>query len=288
MPRMGTARLCAKGALGEYGGATRERICANISSLVIFTQLPRCGLGPVTTVKSTRVAVIKGKILEWNSQYSSNTDTPPFTSTGMVPKGSNRLLSGSSFGAGGWKSMHLGHRCCPGRQRKIWHSGHSSCLTTRRLLESTNGKYSVPGKATGGLGVEVIGVVDRSGVPVVVGLVFSGLFLCFAACLLVDHGRSLRALCITKERAFRRPCLELFAFAVSTKRNSCWTEATGGDARCAVAGSRWLAMKSTPRRPGGPGRCCPAVPSFQDGSRWRCLEAQNRHFVASRGCAKTS
>jgi hypothetical protein len=184
--------------------------------------------------------------------------------------------------------MHRGQRCCPGRQSKIWHSEHSSCLTTRKLLESTRGKYSVPGNTMGGLGVDVIGVVDRSGVPIVVGLVFSGLLLCLAACLLVDHGRSLRAFCITKERAFRRPCLELFAFDASTKRNSCLTVAAGGEFRCAVAGSRWLAMESTPGRPGGPGRRCPAVPSFQDGGRWRCLIARNRHFVAASGCAEAS
>lgn len=107
------------------------------------------------------------------------------------------------------------------------------------------------------------GVVDRSGVPIVVGLVLSGLFLCFAACLLVDHGRSLRAFCITKERALRRPCLELFAFAASTKRNSCWIGTMGGELRFTLAGSRWLAMSSTPRKPGGPARCWPVAPKFQ-------------------------
>lgn len=139
----------------------------------------------------------------------------------------------------------------------------------------------------GGLGVEVIGVVARSGVPIVVGLVLSGLFLCLAACLLVDHGRSLRAFCITNERALRRPCLELFAFAASTKRNSCWTATTGGEARFTAAGSRWLAMRSTPRRPGGPGRWCPVVPRFQDGGGRRCLEAHNGRSSATSGCAET-
>lgn len=55
------------------------------------------------------------------------------------------------------------------------------------------------------------------------GLVLSDFFLCFEACLLVDHGRSLRAFCMTKERAFLRPCRDVFAWAASTKRKSCWT-----------------------------------------------------------------
>jgi hypothetical protein len=41
---------------------------------------------------------------------------------------------------------------------------------------------------------------------------------CFAACLLVDHGRSLLAFCMTNERALRR---DVFAADASTKRNSC-------------------------------------------------------------------
>ena len=59
----------------------------------------------------------------------------------------------------------------------------------------------------------VLGVCDRGEVPMLFGLVLSGLpvFLCFAACLLVDHGFFLRAFCITKERALRRPWRDVFA-----------------------------------------------------------------------------
>jgi hypothetical protein len=74
---------------------------------------------------------------------------------------------------------------------------------------------------TGGLGVAVAGVSSESGVPALLGLVLLGLFLCFAAYLLVDHGFSLRAFCMTKERAFRRPWRDALACVESTKRKSC-------------------------------------------------------------------
>jgi hypothetical protein len=71
--------------------------------------------------------------------------------------------------------------------------------------------------------VVVFGVNVASEVPVLLGLVLSGLpvFLCFAAFLLVDHGSFLRALRITKERAFRRPWRDVFAWVASTNRKSC-------------------------------------------------------------------
>lgn len=85
----------------------------------------------------------------------------------------------------------------------------------------------------GGLGVDdVNGVCASSGVPILVLLAASGLLLkatCLVACLLVDHGRSRLAFCITKERALRRPWRELLAvLEESTKRKSrvavaaCW------------------------------------------------------------------
>lgn len=59
----------------------------------------------------------------------------------------------------------------------------------------------------GGLGVAVLGVYEESGVFILPEVVLLELpvLRCLAACLLVDHGRSLRAFCMTKERAFRRP-----------------------------------------------------------------------------------
>lgn len=132
--------------------------------------------------------------------------------------------------------MHLGQKVCPGRQNRIWQSEHSSGLTTVKGLgsvRSLKAKYSAPVVTMGGLGVEEFGVYARSGVPTGTGLVDSGLFLCFDACLLVDHGRSLRAFCITKERALRRPWRELFAdLDASTNRKSCWTGTAGGVALC--------------------------------------------------------
>jgi hypothetical protein len=61
----------------------------------------------------------------------------------------------------------------------------------------------------GGLGVVVFGVDAH----VLLGLALSGLpvFLCFAPSLLVDQGFFLRAFCMTKERALRRPWRDVFA-----------------------------------------------------------------------------
>ena len=107
-----------------------------------------------------------------------------------------------------------------------------------------------------GLGVEVEGVSERSGVLMVGGLVDSGLFRCFAACLLVDQGRSLRAFCITKERALRRPWREHFAdLDASTKRKSCGADTAGGETLCfPFAACLWFSIILLPRAPGRPGR----------------------------------
>jgi hypothetical protein len=89
------------------------------------------------------------------------------------------------------------------------------------------GKYSVLLRSIGGLGVAVLDVSNESGVPALPGLVLPSVFLCFAAFLLVDQGRSLRAFCMTNERAFRRPWRDVFACAASTKRKSCRTGTIG-------------------------------------------------------------
>ena len=93
--------------------------------------------------------------------------------------------------------------------------------------------------------MDVMGVCDRSGVPTVAKLEVSGLLLCFVACLLVDHGRSLLAFCITKDCAFRRPWREPLAdLEASTKRKSCWTGMAGGALLCFPFArlSLWLAI----------------------------------------------
>jgi hypothetical protein len=102
----------------------------------------------------------------------------------------------------------------------------SSRFSTEKRLNAEE-EDLVPDATIGGLGVDVMDVYDRSGGSAVTGLLFFGLFdpvvlRSFATCLLVDHGFSRLAFCITKERAFRRPCCEPLAdLEASTKRKSC-------------------------------------------------------------------
>lgn len=80
-----------------------------------------------------------------------------------------------------------------------------------------SGKYPFRLDSRVGLEDAVLGVDTEAGVPKLRGLELPRV-RCFAACLLVDHGRSLLAFCMTNERALRR---DVFAADASTKRNSC-------------------------------------------------------------------
>ncbi len=79
------------------------------------------------------------------------------------------------------------------------------------------------------------------GVPALRGLILP-CARCFAACLLVDQGRSLLAFCITKERALRRPWRDAFASDESTKRKSCGMGTVGWERFIALASCSWSSI----------------------------------------------
>lgn len=145
----------------------------------------------------------------------------PVISIEAVPNGSNIHVSMSCTGLEGLRFRHRGQRLWPGRQRTIWQSAQISCFIQGERLDSSTVNCPDTGVIKEGLGVFLTEEFEDSEVLCGGDFLASGPFLCFAACLLVDQGRSLRAFCITKERASRRPWRDVFAaLDASTNRNS--------------------------------------------------------------------